>query len=559
MQRTSIARARRRSAAERHVLVPLQRHIGVFDRVSRQKYVQDFTEAYRTYIRILSKEDLFRFCCEADILLISDFHAVESCQAFLREVVQELSKSQSRPMVLLLETIFTRDQHILDEWQAGTISDSELRQRIRFDTDWGYAWEPILETLKTARALGIPIYGADCPPRGNMRRISQRDRHAGQAVAKARKRHPDALIIVLFGESHLAPNHLPLHVREKLPSERMRMVLQNVDALYFRAAGELRHKIEALQVDPLTAAVFNSTPVEKWQSYRMWLSRWRNQPNTRSDFSPALYDLIEALLSFLQIGRYPTDDDGESRYLVDSYPEVASVSSLEQARTLLLRKTISKQVRQRAMEDVVEHGMCYMPELNLVVIRHFRMQSATRVAAKFVHHACREFEGSNVIAIDHHSREDALYRQAMEHALTHFGARVLYPSHPVSDEEDLFAFYDLPREEVEASSLLSYGDYMRMLDCVALHRDYELHSRSYAVKPRALQEFFTAAPSAHTLLAQHLGALLGGDLYSAYLAGRLTRREARSLFFRRLSRGARDAYFSTVRKVRQRQADLLAA
>jgi hypothetical protein len=490
---------------------------------------------------------------------VSDFHALESCQAFLVTLLQQLSNRQSRPIVLLLETIFTRDQHIVDEWQTGAISDGELRQRIRFDADWGYAWEPFLRMLKVARSLGIAICGADCSPRGNMRRIAQRDRHAAQAAANARGEHPDALVVVLFGESHLAPNHLPLQVRDKLPNERLRMVLQNVDALYFRSAGELKHKIEALQVDSQTVAVFNSTPVEKWQSYRHWLSRWRNQPNTRADFSPALYDLIEALLAFLQIGSYP-DEESDSRYFVDSYPEVATVNSLEQVRIMLTRKPISRTVRERSLEDVVEHGMCYVPELNLVLIREFRMPSAARVVARFVHQACRDFEIGNCVSIDQQGREDGFYRQALEHALTHFGARVLYPSHPVSEEEDLFAFYDQPRDEVEASTLLSYAEYMRMLDCVAVHRDYELYPRSYTAKPRALQEFMSGPVSTHGLLAQHLGALLGGDLYRAYLSGRLSRREARSLFFRRLSQGsARDLYVATVRKVRQRKADLLAA
>ena len=44
--------------------------------------------------------------------------------------------------------------------------------------------------------------------------------------------------MVLFGESHLAPGHLPRVLREQLPEERVLTVLQNVDALYWRAAGE---------------------------------------------------------------------------------------------------------------------------------------------------------------------------------------------------------------------------------------------------------------------------------------------------------------------------------
>jgi hypothetical protein len=62
------------------------------------------------------------------------------------------------------------------------------------------------------------------------------------------------------------------------------------------------------------------------------------------------------------------------------------------------------------------------------------------------------------------------------------------------------------------------------------------------------------------VLAKYLGELLGSDLYRSYIAGRTSRRETRSLFFRNLAEGdAREIYFATVRRVRQGRADLLAA
>jgi hypothetical protein len=45
-----------------------------------------------------------------------------------------------RPRGAGLETIFSRDQHILDEWWRREIDAEELQQRIRFDLDWGYDW-----------------------------------------------------------------------------------------------------------------------------------------------------------------------------------------------------------------------------------------------------------------------------------------------------------------------------------------------------------------------------------------------------------------------------------
>lgn len=550
-------RARRRSAAEKRVLLPIQRHISSIDGVSRLKYVQEFTEAFKSYQRPISFEELLRFCLETDILLVSDFHALDTCQDFLAALVEQLARGERR-LVLLLETVFTRDQHILDEWQAGMIADRELRKRLRFDLDWGYEWEPFLNTLKAARARTIPVYGCDCWPRGNVRRIAQRDRHAADCVANIRSTHPTALVLVMFGESHLAPNHLPQRLRERLPGERVHSVLQNVDALYFRAAGELHRQVEALQVDSQTAAVFNATPVEKWQSYRMWLARWRSQRRGGGDFTPAVYDLIDALLAFLHIERYADDDVG-TRYFVDCYPEVVRVSSLWRARRIFERRHLPQTRVDQVFKCLLETGVTYVPELNLLTIYQMRMQPVAQAVAAFVHHACRDFAETDP-SWPTQEREDAFYARALEYALVDFGARILYPSHPLSEEEDIFALYAQPREEVEATTLLSYRDYMHMLDCVMLHRDYELHTRSYTAKPWMLQEFLEGGVSTLELLTQHLGALLGADLYRAYLAGRFSRRASRSLFFRKLNEGnVQDVYFATVKRIRQRRTERSAA
>src|SRR6185437_4080160 len=336
MARLSTFRARRRSAAEIHALLPLQRRISSIDPLSRRKYVREFVKAFETYERVISRESLIAFCGEADTLLLSDFHALDACQFFVCELLEELSVA-GRPLALLLEAIFTRDQHILDEWQAQSISDDELRHRLRFETEWGYEWEPFLHTLKIARSLHIPIHGADCAPRGHMRRIVERDIHAADTLARIRKKYPDALLLVFFGESHLAPNHLPQQARQKLGRECVRTVLQNVDALYFRSAGEAHERVTALRVNQDTAAVFNATPVEKWQSYRLCISRWQEEPRKSPDFTPIVYDLIDALLAFLHIERYADADFG-SRYLVDCYPEVANVASVMRAKALLARR-----------------------------------------------------------------------------------------------------------------------------------------------------------------------------------------------------------------------------
>ena len=555
--KASTFRARRRSAAERRVLLPLQREIGAVDRLSRRKYVQSFNQAYQTYERVIGNEDVFRFCATADTLLISDFHALDSCQFFLCDVLEQLSTAQSRPLALLLEAVFTRDQHILDEWQAEAISDAELRQRLRFTLDWGYEWEPFLHTLKVARALGIPIFGADCAPRGNMRRIGQRDRHAADTIKRIREQLPDSLLAVFFGESHLAPAHLPREIRERLPEESVRLVLQNVDQLYFRAAGELRDRIDALEVDAKTVAVFNATPVEKWHRYRLCIERWREEFHRSPDHTPLLYDLIDGLLDFLHIERYAEEGEG-SRYFVDCYPEVVNVDSLERAKSVLERNGVCEDRRRELTNALAENGSYYVPELNLLIAHSLRMISTTREVSRFVHHACRDFETTSTATSLAHESEEAFYARALENGLAEFGARILYPSRPAVAEDTLHSLYSEEPEDYPAL-LLSTREHTRVLDSVMLHRDYELHSRAYAAKPRLLDEIISAQGTMAELLAKYLGELLGNDLYAAYIEGRFSRSAARSLMFRKLNNGgARELYFSIARRIRRRSRSLAA-
>jgi len=155
-------------------------------------------------------------------------------------------------------------------------------QRLRFDREWGYDWSPFYELLLSARDHSEGIYGLDCEPRNDLRRIGSRDRHAVAKICQMRQEHPEAVAIVLFGESHLAPQHLPRLLAESLPEERTLSVLQNVDALYWQAVSG---NAAAVSIGDRTICVFNSTPLEKYESYRLCFERWNNAADLHLRFT----------------------------------------------------------------------------------------------------------------------------------------------------------------------------------------------------------------------------------------------------------------------------------
>jgi hypothetical protein len=548
MATTGILRSRR-SAAQLHAIASVEREIRAIDPASRRKYLRDFREAYHSYQKVLAPSDVRHEIAKAGIVLVGDYHALPNSQRYPASLLRDPELHQ-RPIVLGVETIFSRDQHILDEWFRGEIDEGELRQRIRFELDWGYEWAPFYELLSAARDHGASIYGLDCMPREDLRKIGARDRHAADKIADLRHRHPDALIVVLFGESHLAPQHLPALLRRQLPAEPMLTVLQNVDALYWRAAGEASDHIEAVQVRQddreNVLCVFNATPLEKYENYRLCLARWGRNDDDHSppDLRPTLYNLIDGMVRFLGINQYSSHNTTQPKLLVDLMPEVHTRSSDALLRRLLSRKGFTAEHRRSLLRQVRERGSVYLTPINSVYVREFRMTSSAEDASRFLHQACRglpNLSNGKALATAPHApgtqpldKDDAFYMAVLEHALAFFGSRILHPARPALRDTDIANLFDVTREDLEHQTSLPFADAVEALDFLTEHREQDL--------PAAQVPAFTGRK--YEYVAEQLGYLTGNDLYDAYLEGRLTTAALRKLFLTHIEQPglAREAY-----------------
>jgi len=482
----------RRSEAQLHALAGVEREIRATDPSGRRKYLREFSQAFRAYDSVISPEQLKSMVVAADIVLIGDYHALPAAQRFAAALFEERAQPGDRKVVLGVETIFARDQHILDEWWRREIEEGELRQRIRFDFDWGYDWAPFYQLLVTAREHADGIYGLDCMPREDLRKIGARDRHAAHKIGEMRRRHPEAAIMVLFGESHLAPGHLPRRLREQMPQERTLTVLQNVDALYWHAAGEQRERVEAVRVADDVACVFNSTPLEKYESYRLHLSRWGRGEEDGPDLVPTIYNLIDSLIRFLDINRYSSHNGTQPKFLVDLLPEVCAASEAR-LRRMLAREATFEEEQQALLQRVEERGSAYLPRANVFYVREFQMMYAAEEAARFLHHACRGLPWARQQATT--DEADRFYVRTLEHALAYFGSRVLYPARPAE------------LEELELSRAVCQG----LMEDAVRGDGNKLDGN-----------------------ARRLGYLMGRELYDRYLTGGVTRSRLRQLFLARL-------------------------
>jgi hypothetical protein len=548
MATTGILRSRR-SAAQLHAIASVEREIRAIDPAGGRKYLRDFREAYCSYQKVLASKNVRHEIAKSGIVLVGDYHALPNSQRYLASLLRDF-EFRRRPIVLGVETIFSRDQHILDEWLRGEIDEAELRQRIRFELDWGYEWAPFYELLSAARDRGASIYGLDCMPREDLRKIGARDRHAADKIAGLRRRDPEALIIVLFGESHLAPQHLPAVLQQQLPAEPILTVLLNVDALYWLAAGEARDYVEAVEVRKNVLCVFNATPLEKYENYRLCLDRWGRNDHSAPDLGPTLYNLIDGMVRFLGINQYSPHNTTQPKLLVDLMPEVHSRSSDALLRRLLSRKGFTAEHRRSLLHQVRERGSVYLAPINAVYVREFRMTSSAEDATRFLHQACRGLPNlSNGKALAQHTtpfaaahlapiapldRDDAFYLAVFEHALAFFGSRILYPARPALRDPDIANLFDVTSEDLEHQTSLPFADAVEALDFLTQHRQHQFRS--------AQAPAFTGRK--YEYVARQLGYLIGTDLYDAYIEGRLTTAALRKLFLTHIEQPglARAAY-----------------
>jgi hypothetical protein len=500
----------RRSAAQLHALAGVEREIRAQDSHSRRKYLREFAQAFRNYESVLDAQQVQAALNAADIVLVGDYHALPAAQRYAASLIEHRTLAGDRPVVLGVETIFARDQHILDEWWRREIDEAELRQRVRFDIDWGYDWAPFYEVLVAARDHAEAIYGLDCMPREDLRKIGARDRHAAAKIAEIRERHPNAAVFVLFGESHLAPQHLPRLLREQVPEAKVLTVLQNVDALYWRAAGERADKVEAVQVSDDVLCIFNATPLEKYESYRLFLDQW-SRCDSGPDFAPTIYNLIDSLASFLEINRYSPHNSTQPKFLVDMLPEVYGSSSHAMLRRLLSRKGVSEQYRDTMLATVELRGSAYLPAVNAFYVREFQMMHAAEDVARFLHQACQGLplrlngHGANALGTNGNgdltngdgtaAPDDAFYTRVVEHAVAYFGSRVLYPSRPAPVTEDS---QQLSRAACEKAAQWALRGDEEKLESSAQDWGYRIGSRIYdlylagKVKPSGLRRLFLA-------------------------------------------------------------------
>ena len=500
-------------------------------------YFRALARSCPSYRRELAPSDVIDRAERSGLVFIGDFHAVAANARYTADLLEALV-SRGRSVCLGIEFVFTRQQRLLLRRQAGEIDDPTFHRRMHYREEWGYPWEGYGELLDRARGLGVAVEALDLPPRVGFDGLRRRDAHAGRRIAELIRSDPERAVVVLYGESHITPGHLPAESARALARFDLRrdplIVYQNPDSIYWKRVEERADPYIPVEVDDSTVAVFHTTPLEKYEAYRQVLERWQSDrpEDEELDLTPAVHHLIGVLAEGIGIRperRRVKHRAGWSEELIDAYPEVYSgAEAKELLEPILVEHDRNEHEIADARRRLAETGALYESRSNTVFLTRYLPGPAAGEAARFLRAALtgRLFISPQDFGED---KSHTAYGAAYNEALAYLGARLVDPA---------CDFGSAVRHATGGSgSPTADSDARGWLES---HR--RLESSDAGGPDDAMREALRGSRDLRRALARDLGSRLGATLVERVRSGKLDRAGMRRLFTRPLrpAHAARD-------------------
>ena len=248
----------------RHLKTEVRAHLGRED-AELKGFRQRFSVVLRQRWRRSNREQLFRALRTAKIIYGADFHAFQQVQRTHLRILRSLPESE--PMTLALECFTLDAQKHIDRYLRGRLSKSALKELTQWEMNWGFSWEAYMSLVDLAKKRGWPVLALNRPQEVRLRR---REIAAADVIVQHHHEHPHRRVYVVFGEWHLAPQHLPKFVSSKLAlgkGEEL-TVLVNSEKIYFSLAKRhLESEVEVVRIANSMFCVLSSPPWVQWHHY----------------------------------------------------------------------------------------------------------------------------------------------------------------------------------------------------------------------------------------------------------------------------------------------------
>jgi uncharacterized iron-regulated protein len=499
-------------ASFRSEIVALHREIFRRNQVRISQSVVGYTPAFRQYereyqngvkqfVRQAAFAELDRAIAGATCVYVGDYHTLAQAQRSFLRLVRRLP--EGRPVTLALEFILGKHQKAVDGYLGGRISEKSFRRRLEEHDHWEFGgWHNFRELFEIAKRRGYRVVGIDSSGHGPAgATLKARDDYAARIIGKERKARPDALVMVLIGELHIAKEHLPAAVATRSKAaERPLILYQNCEEIYWKLEEHgQEHEVELVLVEEGSFCLLNTPPIVCQQSFLNWLDVDEGIPELAAP-EQNFKEYARLVASFFDL---PLGD------ALDEV-ELASVVDLSFLSRLKRRGDFSTNDVREIKKQILRSESYYIPRARMVYLGNLSVNHASEEATHFMRHLC---SGSH----EPRGLVDAFYARCLEEAMGFLGSKLVNHKRKCAH---------LPHFERLARSRVTSPEERELARLVILHAKMEQGER-----PRGLARIYETDADLFNAVTHVIGYRLGDKLYYALVRGQMAKDDIRSLFF----------------------------
>lgn len=467
-----------------------------------RRYEARYRRTVRGVKRPISFDALVQKTRAARAILVGDYHTLPQAQRSFFRILRR--QPETAKIVVALEMLpGSRDLDIA-RFLDGELSEDAFLRRIDHHRRWPFgALDAVRPIFELCRARGWLVIGLDIDDPGTST-LAERDAYAAEKLLDAIEDVPGARAFALIGEMHLAPSHLPRVLTRSLAKSGIEgavlRVHQNPEKIWFEQnAIGVADEHDVLELDDGAIAMLSASPVVCQQSFLTWLDHVQDgdvMPALDGDAqAPGFAQAIGVLGRALEL---PIDDAVKN-------VEVVGPADLGFIERLKRSKKFSVKEMKAIRAHVMSSESCYIPRSRLVYLATLSISHAAEEASHYLrHHLSGEGER------DPEGLIDAFYGRVVNEAIGFLGSKIVNPKRKC-----------LPLEALDGESARFVRAHKRM-------------ERGEHVP--WLSGVYGSAPAIFNAVTHVLGYMLGDQLYYALVRGRMSRDEARELYYRPLEK-----------------------
>ncbi len=213
---------------------------------------------------------------KVSITYIADYHTFEQNVVTLKDILHFLIQKNIRP-IIGLEMVLSKHQNDLNAFVNRDITELEFLEQINYSKSWHFPWNHYKKIFDLAREQQLQLYALN-----SIGTLKERDIHAAKIISSIHLKDPNKKILILFGETHMAANKLPLLVNQYLPhqlsSKKPVILHQNMKHVYWKL-GKKSNKTALVTFKDKEYCLINSPPWTKTESLVYWYENFLDDPD----------------------------------------------------------------------------------------------------------------------------------------------------------------------------------------------------------------------------------------------------------------------------------------